>query len=157
MIFSIEDLRDQQVDQIEGLRKIVLRRGGVLHHVKPHGALYHLAMSDNAVAEMFADVIIGIDPNIVLVGMANSALMKAALKHGLSFQQEIFADRRYTESGLLVPRNEPNALITNVEEGIEQISNFIIKHPRDIDTICVHGDNKRSLAFAKAIYQIVQF
>ena len=45
------------VKQIESLRQICEARGAVLHHVKPHGALYNQAARDRELAKAIAEAV----------------------------------------------------------------------------------------------------
>ena len=74
---------------------------------------------------------------------------------------EIFADRNYEEDGNLVSRSKPNALITDPEIAKKLVLTMVQeqalncysgkKIPCEIDSVCIHGDNKSSLATAKSI------
>ena len=74
---------------------------------------------------------------------------------------EIFADRNYEDNGNLVSRSKPNALITDPELAkmhvLKMVKNQALnclsgkQIPCEIDSICIHGDNKSSLETAKAI------
>ena len=76
---------------------------------------------------------------------------------------EIFADRNYEDDGNLVSRSKHNALITDPEEAKKHVLSMVQnqalnclsgkKIPYEIDSICIHGDNKSSLGTAKSIKQ----
>lgn len=153
--YSIEALRGQFLYQIGALKAITEYRGTKLNHVKPHGAFYHLASSDSMVAKMIAETMASIDPTMALVGMYDSECRLAAEHFGIPFLSEVFADRRYDVSGQLVDRQEQGAIISKPVEGIEQIKDML-RDEKVVDTICVHGDNVESLAFAKAVYTLIK-
>lgn len=111
-----------------------------LHHVKPHGALYHLAAKDHKVAHAIARAVHDIDPKLLIYGLAGGAL------HGV---REGFADRRYQSDGTLVPRDEPNAIIETVEEAVQQA--LVLARKGGFDSICLHGDGKNAVDFARSI------
>ena len=91
-------------------------------------------------------------------GLANSELIRAGQAEGIRTAQEFFADRNYTDEGLLVSRKLPDAVIDDedfavarvvraVKEGaIESVSGKLITVKPD--TICIHGDNAHALEFA---------
>ena len=99
--------------------------------------------------------------DLVLVGLANSELIRAGQAEGIRTAQEFFADRNYTDEGLLVSRKLPDAVIDDedfavarvvraVKEGaIESASGKLITVKPD--TICIHGDNVHALEFAGKI------
>jgi UPF0271 protein len=75
--------------------------------------------------------------------------------------QEVFADRRYTSEGYLVPRTQKNALIQSEDEAADQalrmardgevlaVDGSIVKV--QADTLCIHGDSPSALDFVKKI------
>ena len=99
--------------------------------------------------------------DLVLVGLANSELIRAGQAEGIRTAQEFFADRNYTDEGLLVSRKLPDAgstdedfavarVVRAVKEGaIESASGKLITVKPD--TICIHGDNVHALEFASKI------
>ena len=74
-----------------------------------------------------------------------------------------FADRAYEEDGTLVGRGKPGAMITDEEEAIARVIRMIKDQTvraitgKDIairaDSICVHGDGEKALAFVERIRQ----
>ena len=149
------------VYQIGALAGFCAARNVELNHVKPHGQLYNRAAVDPELAAAIARAVRDVDPELVLVGLANSELIAAGGQAGLAVAQEFFTDRNYTDEGLLVSRTRPDALITDeefavtrvvrvVKEGtIESVSGKIIEI--QADTICVHGDNSHALEFVRRI------
>ena len=103
----------------------------------------------------------GLDPTLVLVGLAGGKLIEAGRAANLATAQEFFADRNYMADGTLVPRKQENAVIADenfavarvvraVQEGtIEAVDGSTIEVAAD--TICIHGDNAHALEFAKKI------
>ena len=77
------------------------------NHVKPHGALYNMAVRDVKLADAIARAIESIDPKLILFAPDKSELACAGEAHGLQIAPEIFADRNYLNDGWLVPRTRP--------------------------------------------------
>ncbi|WP_017473041.1 LamB/YcsF family protein [Amphibacillus jilinensis] len=132
-----------------------------LHHVKPHGALYNVAAQDQRIAKAICEAIKAFDPDLILYGLANSALISEAEAVGLSYAQEVFADRHYHDDGTLVPRSEEDAVIRNEDEVVERVL-AMVKEQRvktingrwiDLapDTICLHGDHPHAVQFARKL------
>lgn len=116
--------------------------------VKPHGALYHDAAASEAVAiAVIRGALEGIGPDVLVIGPPHGALHEAAQRYALTYAREGFADRRMRPDGSLVPRREPNALITDPIEAATQ-ARRLASH---VDTICVHGDTPDALAIARAV------
>ncbi len=149
--------------QVAALAGFVRSRGSGLCHVKPHGALYHRAGEFPDVARAIAEGVRRANPGLILVGAAGSMLLEAGRDAGLPVAAEGFADRRYQPDGSLVPRSEPNALLTDPEEAAGQALSLA----RDgsvtaadgsrisirVDTICLHGDTPGASAIARRVVE----
>lgn len=163
MAMSDESLRSMIIYQVGALKAFVEIKGGRLNHVKPHGALYNLAARDILTARVIAKAIKDIDPDLILMGLAGSEMIKAAKEIGLPYANETFADRRYTDDMKLVPRSQIGAVIDQVEESVVQCVDMIInKRIMSIngeeltitgDSICIHGDNNHGIELVKALHQ----
>lgn len=137
-------------------------KNGKLHHVKPHGALYNMAAQDYELARGICLGIKSVDPTLILVGLANSQLIKAAQDIELPCAQEVFADRNYLADGSLVPRSQPNALITDEQTAVDRTIKMIQTQSVTAidgqqvalkpDTVCVHGDGAKAVAFVQKIH-----
>jgi UPF0271 protein len=166
MDLPLQEIKDLVIEQIQIVKKIAAETGRSLHHVKPHGALYNQAARNINIATIIAEAVIEVDASLVLFGLANSESGKAAEKVGLTFYNEVFADRTYTEQGQLTPRTEPNAMITTDEEAIQQVMQMLFEEtvtsingkiiPIQADTICIHGDGEHALSFAEQINALIK-
>jgi len=121
MAVSPEEAFDMTLYQIGALAAFVQAEGGAMHHVKPHGALYNMAAVTPALAEAIAEAVYRVNPELVLYGLAGSALIKAGQKLGLRTANEVFADRTYQPDGTLTSRRLPNALLSDPQEAIRQV------------------------------------
>ena len=77
-----------------------------LHHVKPHGALYHDCNTNEAVAKSVLEVLKSICPHVIIFTSPNGILEKQALKEGFNVWTEAFIDRAYQDDGQLVSRSK---------------------------------------------------
>ncbi|MBX9733156.1 MAG: LamB/YcsF family protein [Chitinophagaceae bacterium] len=149
-----DELFDLLVNQITLIRYWCQAEGAIMHHVKPHGALYNMAARDINISKTIARAVKEIDSSLIVYGLSNSYLISEVAKAGLQTAAEVFADRRYTDDGYLVPRTEPNAIIDDENIAIEQAMQFVRNsNKKRADTICLHGDNDQALNFAKKIHQ----
>lgn len=154
-------LRDTLLSQLQWLDQQVSDLGGVLQHVKPHGALYNDAARDLQLAAQVAQCVKDFDPSLVLVGLADGALIQAGKEAGINVAAEAFVDRRYQADGTLVPRSHARALIDDSQEALNQGLAFIHGSPIETidkhlisikaDTLCIHGDSAHALTFARAL------
>ena len=132
-----------------------------MNHVKPHGALYQMGAKDKSIASAIAQAVYDFDKTLVFVGLANTLLISEAKKLGLKTASEVFADRRYEDDGQLVSRKEPDAVISDSDEALNQVvkmvteNKVVSKNNKEItlqaDTICVHGDGAHALEFVTKI------
>lgn len=147
--------------QIGALHAFAKSAGMRLCHVKPHGALYNMAARDDGLAQAVAAAVAEFDPQLVLVGLAGSALLRAGRAAGLGVAAEAFCDRRYRADGSLTPRREPGAVIHDVGEAVQQGLSIVL-HGQAVagdgrpvaiaaDTLCIHGDRPDAAAFARRL------
>jgi UPF0271 protein len=144
-----EEITDLVVRQIDVLAAIAADAGVRLQHVKPHGALYNIAVRERRVADAIARAVASIDPTLVLLGLPGSQLVAAADAAGLRVGREAFADRAYRPDGTLVPRTEPGAVIHDPAEVLSRVVGLAQRV--DVDTICVHGDTPGAAELALRI------
>ncbi|WP_086427639.1 5-oxoprolinase subunit PxpA [Staphylococcus cornubiensis] len=161
MYMSLTEIYNMVVYQVGALKMFCDLHGVKLNHVKPHGALYQMAVRDEAIAKAVASAVYDIDPQLYLVGLSNSILVDVGKAQGLKVASEVFADRRYERDGQLVSRKKEGATIEDTEEAIAQVIQMVKEgtvksisgEVIDIqaDTICVHGDGAHALEFVKEI------
>lgn len=155
---SVADLASSLHEQLQRLAAIAADEGVPLLHVKPHGALYNQAARDAKLAETIASVVRDFDAGLILVGLAESALPRAGIRHGLRVAHEAFADRRYLGDGSLAPRERAEAVIGEVDIAVAQAlaiakGDLIASLDGDqlrirADSICLHGDSPGAAEFA---------
>jgi 5-oxoprolinase (ATP-hydrolysing) subunit A len=134
--------------QIARLDVIVRQLGGTIVHVKPHGALYNVAVKDREVARAIGEGVRRWNANVILFGLAGSPMLDVWRGMGLAVWGEAFADRRYEPDGTLRSRKFADALITDPDEAAAQAARFVASGMAD--TICVHGDTPGAVQILKA-------
>lgn len=120
---------------------------GLVEYVKPHGALYHDAARDQALAEAVVGGARRALGDITLIGPPAGALFQVASRLDLTYLREGFADRRTRPDGTLVPRTDPKALLVDPLEAVAQARRL----STSVDTICIHADTPNALAIARAV------
>lgn len=156
-----EEIYAGMLYQLGALDAMVRTVNGSIYHVKPHGALYNAAARDAKLASSIAQAVSDFDKRLLLVGLSGSKLIDEGKKRGLKTVSEVFADRSYRDDGSLTPRTEPHAVHEDAEVVAQQVllmalqkkvktvtGNEISVEP---ETICIHGDGKHALAFARTI------
>ena len=165
MSLSNDEAADIVLYQISALKGICEAAGARLSHVKPHGALYNRAAKDAGLSRAIASAVKALDANLVFYGLSGSAMIYEAENIGLKTASEVFADRRYSPDGTLVPRTQPNALIEDIDTACEQVLQMVRSQTITAadgsqikikaDTICIHGDGPHALEFARAIKDVL--
>lgn len=156
------ELHDLITNQLTQFSTIASKMNAIVHHVKPHGALYNMAARNPTMAHVVAQTVYDLNKSLVLYGLAGSHLISAGKKLGLKTTSEVFADRTYQPDGSLTSRSQPNALIHSEEDSLSQVLQMITQQkvtavngvliPIEAQTICIHGDGKNAVIFAKKIY-----
>lgn len=147
--------------QLGALAAFAQAAGMRVAHLKPHGALYNMAARDAALAAAIARAACDFDADLILFGLAGSALTQAGEDVGLSVAHEAFADRRYASDGSLTPRHEPGAVIDDIDAAVAQALSIATKGTVETrsgktlslraDTVCVHGDRGDAAEFARRL------
>lgn len=166
MQWSHDDLYSMILEQISKIDLAARKKGTKLHHVKPHGALYNMAARNADMARTIARAVKDLDGELMLYGLSNSYLVSESKAMGLTTASEAFADRSYQEDGSLAPRSQSNALIEDEEEVIRQVLQMVNEGnvittsgtsiPIVADTICIHGDGKHAVRFARKIHEALK-
>jgi UPF0271 protein len=148
MRISASELAASIAAQIRSLARVAEELGAAVTHVKPHGALYHDAARDPAVAQAVADGVRAVSTDLVLFGFPGSISLALWSDLRLSIAAEGFADRAYGDDGRLVPRSQAGALIDDPERAAEQAA-ALARH--GIATVCVHSDTPGAATILRAV------
>lgn len=156
-----EILFEQLCEQVSALIQIATEEGGVVQHLKPHGALYNQAANNAELGAVLIRVIQACQPQCRLVTLAGSALVAQANAAGIQVIQEAFADRRYNRDGSLRARTFSDACIEEDAEAVQQTLNIVQRGQLQslddewislhADTLCVHGDGAHALHLLESI------
>lgn len=158
---AAEELEAAVLYQVGAVAAFAAAAGTPLRHVKPHGALYNRAAHDPSAAAAIAAAVRRAGRDLILVGLAGSALLDAGRSAGLRVAAEAFADRVYESDGRLRSRRFDDALLSDPEAAARQavaiardgrvatVDGSIIEV--QADTICVHGDEPGAAERAAAV------
>jgi len=135
--------------------------GLCMTHVKPHGALNNMACEDRHMADIVVSAVKEYDQSLIFLAPVLSELASAAVDASLVVALEVFADRAYTNSGSLVSRRKPGAVLDTAEACIKHVlamieAGGIVTQQGDtlataFHSICVHGDNAHAVDTARQI------
>jgi len=161
---SLEEIKDYVTYQVGAIQAFAVAQKMKLQHVKPHGALYTMAVQNPAIWDAVAEAIAALDKGLILFVLAGSnraELETIGAKHGIRIGFEFFGDRAYNRDGSLVSRKEAGAVIHDHGEVAEKVLKMVQEGKvvcsdgseidMTADTICVHGDNPSALGLIKSI------
>ena len=161
MHISNADLYTSIKGQIRALTRILREEHAVLHHIKPHGALYYLVASNKDTALVIIEVMKSIAMPIKLYVPYGSVIADLALQEQIPILYEAFADRNYNDDLTLVSRQKGNSIISDAEAVYKHVYLMIsqdkVKTVNGIEvaikanTYCVHGDNPNAADLAKIL------
>ncbi|MCO4264873.1 LamB/YcsF family protein [Pseudarthrobacter raffinosi] len=161
MDISPTELADDVVYQIGALQALAAVEGTQVRYVKPHGGLYNAIVTHTVQAQAVVDAVKSVDPNLPILGLPGSEVLRLAEKAGLRAVTEAFADRAYNPDGTLVSRSLPGAVLEDPEQVAEHVLRMATESSvRAIDgstlkiraeSICVHGDSPGAVAMATAV------
>jgi 5-oxoprolinase (ATP-hydrolysing) subunit A len=160
---ELYDLITQQLYIFKELADLLNQK---VNHIKSHGALYNMSAKNASIANVIAKAVCDFDKDLVLFGLSGSHSIAEAKAIGLKTANEVFADRTYQDDGSLTPRSQSNALIEDAGKAVQQVLQMINEGtvttvsgktiPVVADTICIHGDGKYAVEFAKAIHAAIK-
>ncbi|HEV8306381.1 MAG TPA: 5-oxoprolinase subunit PxpA [Methylomirabilota bacterium] len=155
------ELKDYFCYQMGALREFCRAAGHDLQHVKPHGILYSMAESQEAIAQAIGEAARESGERLILMTLASGKYDAHCRKMGVRVASEGFADRGYEVDGTLVSRKKPGALITDPARAAAQAVRMAAEgkvrtHDGvDIDisiqTICCHGDTPGAERIVRAV------
>ena len=152
--------------QVGALQAFAKAQGLKVEHVKPHGALYLMAVENEKMSEAIVEAIASVDESLFFVALAGAKgekMTKIGEKIGLRVAYEAFPDRAYTPEGTLVSRRQPGAVIKDpavvagralmmAREG-KVLAVDGTEIPFRPETLCVHGDTPGAINLVKEIRQ----
>ncbi len=152
--------------QVGAAKSLAAQAGHKLTHVKPHGALSNIAMSDIAVARAIARGAKAADRDLIFLAVTGTELARAGESEGLETVHEVYADRAYTDDGHLAPRGIEGAVLHDVDEVAARVAAMVLdgavtalsgkRVPVKIDSICVHGDTPGAVDMARAVRALLE-
>ncbi len=156
-----KEIKKLVIDQINVLDEIANGINWRLTHVKPHGALNNMACEDYDLSMTIGEAIQECNPDLIYMVLPLTEMENAAKKLNMKFAAEIFADRNYDDNGLLLPRDNKNSMLNNVQEAVNNVTRMLEsrsiycysgkKIACEFDSICIHSDGKLALDIGKSL------
>lgn len=148
-----DDFRELLQSQLQGFIAFADKIETWVSYVKLHGSLYHAVEVNEALADIYLNILKHTGAGLGVTALAGGAFQKKARQTGLVVREEIFADRGYRADGSLVPRHEAGALL-EVDTALSRFEKWLRSGLMDTvegsaielraDTICVHADSDGS-------------
>jgi UPF0271 protein len=164
MNLSAEELEACVLYQVSALKGMAEAQGAELHHVKPHGALYNFASTDENTAVGVVKAVVQVKKDMILYAPEGSVLKEVAEDAGLIVKNEVFADRRYEDDLSLRSRKLEGAVLTDKNSVLKQLKGFLegqvtthdgLELPISADTLCLHSDTEGATELAKDIHDFL--
>ncbi|MGB5435674.1 MAG: 5-oxoprolinase subunit PxpA [Maribacter sp.] len=155
MVIDSHALMESIRQQIKTLKRILDEEHLVMHHIKPHGALYNDLVRDHELSDLFLNAIENYKDSVFLYAPFGSIIAQKAIEKGVKIKFEAFADRTYNPDLGLVSRRLPNAVLKEPQAVLDQLLTMVLKGkvmtvdgsevPLQADTFCLHGDTPNAL------------
>jgi len=147
--YDPDELRDDLLYQVAALDGFCRIAGDRVRYVKPHGALYNTATVDEVQASAIVASIVDYDPTLPVLCLPTSVLARVAAAAGLPVVAEGYADRAYLPDGTLVPRRQPGAVLSSVDDVVAQA--LRLAGEGTVGSLCLHGDTPGAVAMAERV------
>jgi len=141
--------------QINTLIDVLKEERAILHHVKPHGALYNMAAKDERIATIIIEVMKSMQLPVNLYVPYKSVIADIAIQNKIPITYEAFADRNYNDDLTLVSRKLEDAVLEDEDAVFQHVFKMISEGKvktitgKDVNieaqTFCVHGDNPKAI------------
>src|SRR5881628_844586 len=155
------EAEDLVLYQIAAVAGVAAAEGVKIQHVKPHGALFNMAVRNAELAAAIARAVVAADKTLILFGLPGSEILNAGRADGLRVAAEVFADRAYEPDGSLASRRKAGSVIHDAAAVVARAIRMVKEHTvvaidgsvvaLEADTICVHGDTPGSDELAARI------
>ena len=161
-----EELLRSICDQVRSLISVAEEESVSISHIKPHGALYDQAAKDTHLARVIGSAVDRVEPDLDIICLSGSSMVRILEDMGLKVVQEAFADRTYERDGGLRDRGSDRALITDPQKAADQ-ARSIIEDKKVItldgseisvqaQTLCIHSDTPNAIAIAQEVRRVLQ-
>ena len=161
-----EELLRSICEQVRSLIRVAEEESVSISHIKPHGALYDQAAKDTHLARVIGSAVDRVEPDLDIICLSGSSMVRILEDMGLKVVQEAFADRTYERDGGLRDRRSDRALITDPQKAADQ-ARSIIEDKKIItfdgseisvqaQTLCIHSDTPNAIAIAQEVRLVLQ-
>lgn len=161
MALTRQELFCDVIYQLGALKAAANAAGTRVGYLKPHGALYNVAVQDAETADAIAAACKAVDPTLAVLALPGSELLRAASDQGLAPITETYADRAFQPDGTLVPRSESGSVLHDPAEIAARVVRIATEGrvtaidgseiEVDARSVCVHGDTPGAVEIATRV------
>ena len=161
-----EELLRSICEQVRTLIRVAEEESVSITHIKPHGALYNQAAKDTHLARVIGNAVDRVAPDLDIMCLSGSLMVKILEDMGLKVVQEAFADRTYERDGGLRDRGSDRALIKDPQKAADQARSIIedkkiitfdgSEISLEAQTLCVHSDTPNAIAIAREVRLVLR-
>lgn len=161
LLLPPQDLDEQIREQVRRLVEIAEEEGASVRYLKLHGALANMAAEEPSIAALCFASVEGLVDNLAILALDNSAQVEVAQTMGFEVVREAYADRAYQPNGLLVPRSEPGAVLSDPEAIAARAIRLAGKgeivaidgtvFASSARSLCIHGDTPDAVEIARLL------
>ena len=161
-----EELLRSICEQVRSLIRVAEEESVSISHIKPHGALYNQAAKDTHLARVIGNAVDHVAPDLDIMCLSGSLMVKILEDMGLKVVQEAFADRTYERDGGLRDRGSDRALITDPQKAADQARSILedkkiitfdgSEISLEAQTLCVHSDTPNAIAIAQEVRLVLR-
>lgn len=162
MTCTPDEIRDYVLYQVGALREFAASIKMEIHHCKPHGALYMMAMQEEKIARAILEGLASVSDRMIVFVLKDSAMELVARQMGIPVAREVYADREHTKDGSIVltrtgPAIQDYALIA--ARVVRMVKEGIVVTPNGeeaeicAETVCIHADTPGAVELIRHIRQ----
>src|SRR5437773_6811138 len=133
-----KEAEDMVLYQIAAVAGVAAAEGVRVQHVKPHGALFNMAVRNAELSAAIARAVAAFDPSLILFGLPGSEILNAGRADGLRVAAEVFADRAYEPDGSLASRRKPGSVIHDAAAVVARAIRMVKEH-----TVVARSEERR--------------
>ncbi|USQ77829.1 LamB/YcsF family protein [Ornithinimicrobium cryptoxanthini] len=163
---DVDELIDDLLYQMGALDIFARLAGSSVSYVRAHGALYNAAATHKGHARAIVEATRLFDPSLPILCQDGTATWTIAQESGIRVVAEAFVDRAYTADGLLLPRTQPNALVTDPDEAAQRAVRMVThgritaqsgeEFPISAQALLVHSDTPGAVEVARRTRKALQ-
>ena len=160
------ELATYVVYQLGALAGIAKAAGHRMTHMSFHGALGNMAAADPQLADPLVRAVADFDSTLFISVSTDTAIERAADRIGMRVATSFLADRAYDDTGALVSRKLPGAVIHDTQAVLQRVMQVLQDRtvtsitgrtrPMPVQSILLHGDTPGAVELARTVRRAIE-